>query len=133
MKYALVDENTHKLITWYTPDVHKVIPESAIPVDDSVWELAISIEANFYNVDTKKFEKKDFRTPKQLEDYRIDSIKAKAGEIILAKYSIIKQLNTNADGGDKQVEMNNWIKKIRDISNKAEKDKTALANINWEI
>ena len=30
-------------------------------------------------------------------------------------------------------DINSWIKKIREISNKAELDGTALADINWEI
>lgn len=67
-----------------------------------------------------------------LNNNRINSIKAKAGQIITSKYDIIKQMNIFGEGGDKQVEMVAWIKKIRDISNKAEQDGTALADIIWE-
>lgn len=73
-------------------------------------------------------------TPKYNIDPEVDikSIKDIAGEIIIARYPIFKQMNIYGEGGDKQVEMVAWIKKIRDISNKAEKDGIALEDIIWE-
>lgn len=68
-----------------------------------------------------------------IEEIRINSIKAFASQIITSRYSIVKQLNIYGEGGEAQIEMVAWIKKIRDISNRAESDGTALADINWEI
>ena len=92
-----------------------------------------------YNHDTKTFdyieiEKEEDDIPTlTLEEQRILDIKAKAGQIITSKYDIIKQMNIYGEGGDKQIEMVAWIKKIRDISNKAEADGIELDKINWEI
>lgn len=61
---------------------------------------------------------------------RINSIKAKASEIILNKYSVIWQLNhprTDATYTNEYA----WIDNIRAISNKAESDGIDLENINW--
>lgn len=91
----------------------KIAPENLTDIFiDGVW-IAVS---------------EDFRT----EESRVSSIKAKAGEIITSRYNIIKQMNIYGEGGEAQLEMTTWIKKIRDISNKAEADGTALADIIWE-
>ena len=74
-------------------------------------------------------------TPKYDTDpsTEINSIKDTASQIITSRYPIYKQMNILGEGGEAQIEMTTWIKKIRDISNKAELDGTALADINWEI
>jgi hypothetical protein len=105
--------------------------DKCIGVDIDVWQEAINNHVNCY--ENGKFIVKDFRTDVEIEKERIASIKAKAGEIITSKYDIIKQMNIYGEGGDKQIEMVSWIKKIRDISNKAEADGTALEDINWEL
>ncbi len=68
------------------------------------------------------------------EKQRILSIKAEAGRIIEIKYPIYKQNNIlmsqNID--DIQI-MNDYILAIRNISNNAELDGTALENIDWGI
>jgi hypothetical protein len=63
---------------------------------------------------------------------RIQAIKAKASEIITSKYSIVWQLNhPRVDiAYTKDYE---WIDNIREISNKAELNGTALENIDWGI
>jgi hypothetical protein len=60
------------------------------------------------------------------------AIKAKTSEIITSKYSIVWQLNhPRVDiAYTKDYE---WIDNIREISNKAELNGTALENIDWGI
>lgn len=129
MKYAHLD-NENKILGWYSADIHRDIPIGSIVIEDEIWRDALNIGANCYK--DGKFIVKDFRTDKELEDSRVSSIKAKAGEIITSRYNIIKQMNIYGEGGEAQLEMTTWIKKIRDISNKAEADGTALADIIWE-
>ena len=65
------------------------------------------------------------------ETYRIQQIKSKAEELILAKYSIIWQLNHPRV--DIQYKSDyDFIDNIRRISNEAEANGTALEDINWE-
>ena len=71
----------------------------------------------------------------ELEKQRISLIKRKSGDIIESQYPIYKQLNiTNLLDGYTQKdkdEMIEFINKIRNISNKAEQEGTALEDINW--
>lgn len=130
MKYFF--KQIEKTIAWYITDIWKEqdIPEGAVETTDEKYKEALKINANFF--DGTNFIVKDFRTDKELEESRVSSIKAKAGEIITSRYDIIKQMNIYGEGGEAQLEMITWIKKIRDISNKAEADGTALADIIWE-
>lgn len=107
-------------------------PDTCFEVTEDIRDDALSINANYYNPISKKFELKDFRTTEEIEKERISLIKDKAGQIITSKYDIIKQMNILGEGGDKQIEMVAWIKKIRDISNKAEANGTALSDIKWD-
>lgn len=71
-------------------------------------------------------------TLEELDTQRIDKIKAKASELILAKYSIIWQLNhtrTDATYASDYA----YIDSIRDISNEAEANGTALDDIDWRV
>ena len=66
------------------------------------------------------------------ETQRIQEIKSKANELILARYSIIWQLNHPRV--DIQYKSDyDFIDNIRRISNEAEANGTALENINWEV
>ena len=69
-------------------------------------------------------------TPEQLDAQRISQIKAKASELITAKYPIIWQLNhprTDVTYADDYT----YIDGIRNISNEAEANGTALEDIDW--
>ena len=69
-------------------------------------------------------------TPEQLNAQRIAQIKAKASELITTKYSIIWQLNhprTDITYASDYA----YIDGIRDISNDAEVNGTALEDIDW--
>ena len=66
------------------------------------------------------------------ETQRIQEIKFKAEELILARYSIIWQLNHPRV--DIQYKSDyDFIDNIRRISNEAEANNTALEDINWEV
>ena len=71
-------------------------------------------------------------TPEQLDAQRISQIKAKASELILAKYSIIWQLNHPRTDVAYAADYA-YIDGIRDISNEAEANGTALENIDWGV
>ena len=66
------------------------------------------------------------------EEFRISQIKAKASELITTKYSIIWQLNhprTDVTYASDYA----YIDSIRDISNEAEANGTALEDIDWGV
>ena len=65
MKYAHLEENTNKLLGWYSDDIHSKIPTPNIEVTDEVWQEALNINANCY--ENGKFIVKDFRTAEEIE------------------------------------------------------------------
>ncbi len=67
MKYAHLEENTNKILGWYSDDIHLEIPTPNIEVDEKVWQEALKINANCY--ENGKFIVKDFRTPEEIEAY----------------------------------------------------------------
>lgn len=130
MKYAhLTSEN--KLLGWYDDTIHTEIPTNSISVDDEIWQNAININANYYNGD--EFIHKDFRTPTEINNNRIQSIKYEAQKLITNKYPDYKQLNIIRQGGEALNAMSTYIDCIRSISSKAEIDGTELLDINWKI
>jgi len=130
MKYAHLENNTKKLLGWYSDDVHNAIPIGSISVEDKIWQDAITINANCY--EDGKFIVKDFRTVYEIEEQRVSSIKAKAGEIIINRYSIVWQLNHPRTDETYKAEYE-WIDKIREMFNKAELEGTALEDISWNL
>lgn len=71
-------------------------------------------------------------TPEQLDAQRISQIKAKASELITTKYSVVWQLNhprTDVNYASDYA----YIDGIRDISNEAEANGTALEDIDWGV
>ncbi len=66
------------------------------------------------------------------ETQRIQEIEAKAKELILARYSIIWQLN-HPRVDIQYKDDYDFIDNIRRISNEAEANGTALEDINWEV
>lgn len=71
-------------------------------------------------------------TPEQIDAQRIAQIKSKASELILAKYSIIWQLNhprTDVNYASDYA----YIDGIRNISNESEASGIAVEDINWGI
>ena len=74
----------------------------------------------------------EINNPPMTEAQRISSIKAKAEELILTKYSIIWQLNhprTDVTYASDYA----YIDNIRDISNEAEANGTAVEDIDWNV
>lgn len=68
------------------------------------------------------------------ETQRILSIKSKAKELIESKYPLYKQNNILMSGISVDIElMNEYISKIREISNEAEENKIPFENIDWTI
>lgn len=71
MKYAQLEENTNKLLGWYSDEIHSEIPTPNIEVDENVWQEAININANCY--ENEKFIVKDFRTAEEIVDQELQS------------------------------------------------------------
>lgn len=67
-----------------------------------------------------------------IEEQRISSIKAKAEELITAKYSIIWQLN-HPRLDETYKDDYAYIDRIRDISNEAEINGALLEDIDWTL
>lgn len=71
-------------------------------------------------------------TAEQLDAQRISQIKSKASELILAKYSIIWQLNHPRTDIAYEADYT-YIDNIRRISNESEASGIAVEDIDWEI
>lgn len=65
MKYAHLEQDTNKLLGWYSDEIHSDIPTPNIEVTDEVWQEALNINANCY--EDGKFIVKDFRTDEEIE------------------------------------------------------------------
>jgi len=68
MKYYAHINNNGEIQGWYNEEIHNNIPNPNIEVSYEIWQEAISINANFYNKKTNKFENKDFRSKEQIEE-----------------------------------------------------------------
>ena len=91
MKYAHLEENTNKILGWYSDEIHSEIPTPNIEVTDEVWQEALRINANCY--ENGKFIAKDFTTDEQKETQRIQQIESKCNQSIESIYPIYKQIN----------------------------------------
>lgn len=82
----------------------------------------------------KKQKIKSFEPDNKLnEEKRILCIKIAASRLITEKYPEFKQLNIIRTGGEELKNMSAYIDKIREISNMAEKNKTELKDIIWDV
>lgn len=70
-------------------------------------------------------------TEEELNEQRIQAIKAKASELITSKYSIVWQLN-HPRTDSRYINEYAWIDNIRAISNTAEANGTNLEDIQWQ-
>jgi len=68
MRYFAHIDNNGKIQGWYHEEIHNNIPNPNIEVSYEIWQEAISINANFYNKKSNKFEHKDLRTQKEIEE-----------------------------------------------------------------
>lgn len=71
-------------------------------------------------------------TAEQLDAQRIAQIKSKASELITSKYPIVWQLNHPRTDVTYAADYS-YIDGIRDISNEAEANGTALEDIDWGV
>ncbi len=69
MKYAFLEENTNRLLGWYSDDIHSEIPTPNIEVEEEVWQEAININANCY--ENGEFIVKDFRTEEEIQEQEL--------------------------------------------------------------
>lgn len=67
MKYAHINEDTGKLLGWYSKEIHETIPTPNVEVTDTKWQEALSVNANFY--EDGNFIAKDLRTKAELFSY----------------------------------------------------------------
>lgn len=134
MKYAHINEN-NQLIGWYDSDLNAVMPEGALEVQESEWQSAININANFRDPQTGVFSVKEFTTAAQLEAARVAAIKTAAQMIIYAKYDQEDQYNIAYLAADnaERVAAVAWINKIRAISKAAVAENTKLNDIDWTM
>ena len=134
MKYVNIENGTNKLLGWYSDDIHSEIPTPNTAVTEEDWQEAISINANCY--EDGEFIVKDFRTPEEIEDIRIQQIESKCNQAVEAIYPIYKQINitnllTPYTEEDRNV-MKAFIDSKRAICHKAIADGTNVENIIWE-
>ena len=133
MKYAHLEENTNKLLGWYSDEIHSEIPTPTIEVTDEVWQEAININANCY--ENGKFIVKDFRTDEEIEKQRIRQIESRCNQSIESVYPIYKQINitnllTPCTEEDRDV-MKSFIDSKRAICHKAIADGTKAEDVDF--
>lgn len=68
MKYVHYNENTNKILGYYSKDVHKKIPTPNIEITDEEWKEALAINANCVDVEAKTLFRKDFRTQEEIDE-----------------------------------------------------------------
>lgn len=119
MKYAHLENNTNKILGWYSDDIHSNIPTPNIEVTDKVWQEALNINANCY--EDGKFIVKDFRTDTEIEEARAQNINSYTQSFITKKYPIEKQSSANLGiyGDEYKTEMISFISNCITLSNEA--------------
>ena len=115
--------------------------EKTVYVKDTKEELKVDYLGKIKDAHTilipKEFYEWDYTQNKWIENIekketqRIQEIKSKASELILARYSIIWQLN-HPRVDIQYKDDYDFIDNIRRISNEAEANGNALEDINWE-
>ena len=93
MKYAHLEENTNKLLGWYSDEIHSEIPTPKIEVSDEVWREAININANCY--ENGEFVVKDFRNNEEIKLANTERIKS---ELKSAKLIALDNIVVDVDG-----------------------------------
>ena len=116
--------------------------DKTVYVKDTKQELKVNCLGKIKDEHTllipKEFDEWDYTQNKWVENIkkkeiqRIQEIKSKANELILARYSIIWQLN-HPRVDETYINQYAWIDNIRRISNEAESNGTALEDIVWEV
>ena len=93
MKYVHLEENTNKILGWYSDEIHSEIPTTNIEVTDEVWQEAININANCY--ENGEFIVKDFRSNEEIELANTERIKI---ELKSAKKLALDNIVVDVDG-----------------------------------
>ena len=126
MKYAHLEENTNKILGWYSDEIHSEIPTPNIEVSDEVWQEAININANCY--ENGKFIVKDFRTDDEKEKNRVQNINSYTQSFITKKYPLEKQSSANLGiyGDEYKNEMISFISNCITLSNEAIENGTSF-------
>ena len=149
--YAHIDANG-KILGWYNDEIHctktldennnivldtSKIPTPHIEVNENEYLKIREEKLNAYDEGVKSFIKKDFRTPEEINDIRVQQIEAKCNQAIESIYPIHKQINitnllTPYTEEDRDV-MKDFIDSKRAICHKAIADGTKAEDINWEV
>ena len=109
MKYAHLEENTNKLLGWYSDDIHSEIPTPNIEVTEEVWQEALNINANCY--ENGEFIVKDFRTEEEIEQETQSQFRAERDKL-LAEADI--EINKLVDAGLDSTEWRVYRQELRD-------------------
>ena len=96
MKYAHLENNTNKILGWYSDDIHSSIPTPNIEVTEKAWQEAININANCY--EDGKFIVKDFRTEEEIQEQEQAQFRAERNQLLIeADIEINKLEDLNID------------------------------------
>ena len=102
MKYVHLEENTNKILGWYSDEIHSNIPTPNIEVDENVWQEAININANCY--ENGKFIVKDFRTTEEIEQETQAQFRAERDKLLVeADIEINKLIDLGLDSTEWRV------------------------------
>ena len=93
MKYTHLEQDTNKILGWYSDEIHSKIPTPNIEVVEKVWQEAININANCY--ENGEFIVKDFRSNEEIELANTERIKS---ELKSAKKLALDNIVVDVDG-----------------------------------
>ena len=109
MKYAHLEQDTNKLLGWYSDDIHSEIPTPNIEVTDEVWQEALNINANCY--ENGEFIVKDFRTEEEILQQEQAQFRAER-DVLLKEADI--EINKLVDLGLDSTEWRVYRQELRD-------------------
>lgn len=109
MKYAHLEQDTNKILGWYSDDIHSEIPTPNIEVDENDWQEALSINANCY--ENGEFIVKDFRTEEEIEQETQAQFRAER-DVLLKEADI--EINKLVDLGLDPTEWRVYRQELRD-------------------
>ena len=102
MKYAHIENNTNKILGWYSDEIHSEIPTPNIEVTEEVWQEALSINANCYK--NGEFIVKDFRTTEEIEQGTQAQFRANRDKLLVeADIEINKLVDAGLDATEWRV------------------------------
>lgn len=74
MKYVSYEKTTGKILGYYDDKIHKEIPTPKLELTQEEWQTAVDMNANYIDINTKKFSVQDFSTFKDKQNKKLSDM-----------------------------------------------------------